>query len=253
MTEASLAVGVVGAAGELGQWMVVQTAAHGMAVEVCDSRALTPNDFVGITSRLDRVSQLSSPDVITVHQGIQEVVSASEIVHWCAPLEALGMLTLSPRNEGKCVILHSSVMGGSAKAVERVHRTGLGAAVVHSLVNTERAVVVSGESDHSEAVTAHIERIGLRPIVMGVEEHDKLMARTQAPLAVLRPLLPELQELENKGLLTPSAKVLLNALSEVDSRWTPLTVKTLLDNPYLDELMAALSSNIRSRGVKPEL
>lgn len=241
---ARLTVGVVGAAGELGQWLVVQTAAHGIAVEMCDLRILALSDFIGITSRLDRISRLGSPDKLTMHQGIQEVISASEIIHWCAPLEALDTLALSPRNEGKCVILHSSLMGESAKAIEKVHRLGLEAAVVHSLVNSERTVIVSGESDHREAVAAHIKSIGLRPIIMHVEEHDRLMARTQAPLAILQPLLPELQDLENKGLLTPSARVLLKALSEVSNRWTPLTVKTLRNNPYLGELIATLSSNI---------
>ncbi|HSX00060.1 MAG TPA: hypothetical protein VLH38_03430 [Patescibacteria group bacterium] len=240
LIESDSRVGIIGAGGELGRWMTIQAASHGADVAVCDTRELVPTDFLDVTSRLDRISTLTDMRAITIYPDLQEVVKASEIIHWCAPLEALGELALAAVGETKLIMLHSSVMAKSTEAMQQIHERGLGAAIIHCLVNEERTVVIGDGSDHDERVTTHFKDIGLRPVSMSTSEHDQLMARTQAPLALLLPLLPELQARKEQGLLTPSASVLLSTLAEVKGRWTPLTVRTLLENPHLPTLMDVL-------------
>ena len=140
-----------------------------------------------------------------------EELSDCEIIHVCAPLENFTV----PPVRG-LIILHDSVMDTSA--------------------------VVASDQPNAEAAASHLQQLGFNPISMPVDEHDRIIARSQAPLALLcDALLPELFQLDKEGLLTPSGETLAETLRSRTLIWTPATRRAILRNPQLRELISELS------------
>lgn len=218
-------VGIVGASGDLGGQLVKAYQKHGSSV-------------TAYSRSLDKLATL---------QNISKTVSLGDIarcsfIHWCAPLE--GLRELSELDSDTILILHDSVMHSSLQAMELVptHRV----AIVHWLMNTTGTVVIAEEST-SEIVKVHehFRELGLRPVVMGLQNHDYIMAHSQAPLALFcKFLMPQLEEYDTLGLLTPSAEALKEVLESRVSHWTPATMDSILGNPELLKLVRALEASI---------
>jgi prephenate dehydrogenase len=200
-------IGVIGATGDLGSQLV---------------KKLEGGDFVVVQYSRSRPNGLS----------INAVMERCDIVHMCCPLSALEAVV-----PGRAVIvLHDSVMSSSLKASKQF--TDGKAAVVHMLMNKTGTVVVATDAPHHDLITEHLRSIGLEPKGMTVREHDYLIARSQAPLALLcETLLPYLYKQAELGLLTPSGELLASTLHSRELTWTKETRDSILRNPELGTLI----------------
>lgn len=134
------------------------------------------------------------------------------------------------------IVLHDSVMATSFSA-NRAHLDGQ-AGVVHMLMNESNTVIVAQDMPHSRVLTKHFKQLGCRVVKMTSEDHDILMARTQAPFALLcKSLLPFLHQKEQQGLLTPSGTLLAETLRARELAWTEATMSSILRNPQIEQLL----------------
>ena len=210
MTAVKQPIGVIGSLGDLGSQLVRRAKKYGFLVR----------EF----------------DIADRHTSTEEL-SDCEIVHVCVPLENF----IVPPVRG-LIILHDSVMDTSRRFNDRLDQK---AAVVHLLMNSAQRAVVANDQPNAEAAASHLQQLGLNPISMPVDEHDRIIARSQAPLALLcDALLPELFQLDKEGLLTPSGETLAETLRSRTLIWTPATRRAILRNPQLRELISELSKNL---------
>lgn len=200
-------IGVVGASGDLGSQLV---------------KRLRNNDCTVMTySRSDSTSP-----------SINEMMAQCDIVHMCCPLSVLEDVI----PDRAVIVLHDSVMGSSLTTSKQFINGG--AAVVHMLMNKMNTVVVATDTPHHDPIIEHLRSIGLEPKGMTVREHDYLIARSQAPLALLcETLLPYLYEQAELGLLTPSGELLASTLHSRELAWTKETRDSILRNPELGTLI----------------
>lgn len=162
------------------------------------------------------------------------------IIHVCAPTSALTDL---PATDA-LIVLHDSVMNSSRRASGQ-YLNGE-AAIVHMLMNDHQTVVVASDAPHHDRVTAHFEQIGYTPRGMTVDEHDYMIARSQAPLALLcKTVLPYLYEKADQGLLTPSGQLLADTLRSRELVWTDATIRSILNNPQLSTLINQMQDTLR--------
>lgn len=198
-------VGVIGAAGDLGSQLVRKLEALNDTVLV--------NDI-----RIDG----STP--------IPTLMEQCDVVHVCAPLDQLE--TVSWPTSSGLIILHDSTMNTSRTFNSKF--LGGGAAIVHLLMNDHSTAVVATDGARADAAGMHIARLGHKVTFMLVDEHDRLMAKSQAPLALLcQTLLPHLNEQCAAGMLTTSGEDLVDALRKRKAAWTPETIQSILRNPQL--------------------
>lgn len=200
-------IGVIGASGDLGSQLVRRLTARGLQVTAYSRSAQ---------------NQLS----------INQMLATCDIVHVCAPVQAIADTIL-----GKAIIvLHDSVMNTSRQASDDYLSSQ--AAIVHMLMNDADAVVIASDAPHHDTITQHITDIGLAPHSMTIDEHDYMIARSQAPLALLcKTLLPYLYTKSDQGLLTPSGQLLADTLRARELIWTDETVHSILQNPQLQTLL----------------
>lgn len=199
-------IGIVGATGDLGQQLVARIKKHGFEV---------------------RTFSRSDPREV-----LEELARISSVIHICAPVEAVKNLL----STNATVVLHDSVMYTSKQASER-HLSN-NAAIVHMLMNKENTVVVANDAPHHTELREHLSAIGLSPRSMSIREHDYMIARSQAPLALLiKTLLPYLYEQADRGLLTPSGQLLADTLRSRELIWTNTTIHSILQNPEIDALL----------------
>lgn len=200
-------IGVVGASGDLGSQLVKLLEDNGHEV-----------------MQYSR-SQPQSPS-------LDELVARCDIVHMCCPLSVLENVTI----DKAIVVLHDSVMNSSLEASKRFVNGK--AAIVHILMNKAGVVVVASDAPHHDEIVEHIRAIDLNPKSMTVHEHDYLIARSQAPLALLcETVLPYLYRQAEKGLLTPSGELLAGTLHSRELAWTRETRDSILRNPELETLI----------------
>lgn len=172
--------------------------------------------------------------------GLTDLTTRSDIIHVCAPVDSISKLPPT----SAIVVLHDSVMNTSRQASDRW--LGGGAAIVHMLMNDQQTVVVASDSQRADAITQHFSDTGYSTVPMTVDEHDQLMAHSQAPLALLcRTLLPMLYEHENRGLLTPSGQLLADTLRSREAAWTDATIQSILSNPQLRQLMDDMQDTLK--------
>lgn len=213
-------VGVVGAQGDLGRQLVTTLKKHDITVIECARR---------------------------LHNGetIQSTLEKCQIVHICAPLTALDEITQLPDNT--IIVLHDSVMSSSRLASQE--KLAGKAAIVHMLMNDQSTVVIAQDAPHHDFIASHMQAIGLSPKRALVDEHDLLMAKSQAPLALLtQTLLPYLYEQRDAGMLTPSGQLLVETLHSRVLAWTPETIHSILRNPQLEFLIDDMQSIISKVG-----
>jgi hypothetical protein len=206
-------IGIIGASGDLGSQLALQIAEYGLQIRTYD--------------RSD------------THGTLEVLAKESAIIHVCAPVEAVKNMPPTTAT----IVLHDSVMCTSKKASERY--LGSNAAIAHMLMNSSRTVVVASDAPHHDVIARHFTAIGLLPQRMTIPEHDYMMARSQAPLALLcKTLLPYLYEQADKGLLTPSGQLLADTLQSRELAWTEATIHSILQNAELHTLMHDIQSII---------
>lgn len=202
-------VGVIGAQGDLGNQLVVCLREAGLSVIECDPR-------------------------LENSKTIQSTIDECKIVHVCAPLAVLSEVKSLP--DDTTIVLHDSVMSSSRTASHKL-LSGK-AAIIHMLMNDQKMVVVAEDAPHSEDVAQHMKATGMNVTFMFVDQHDRLMSRSQAPFALLcQVLLPYLYEQRDAGMLTPSGQLLVEALHSRELAWTKGTIHSILGNPQLKELV----------------
>jgi prephenate dehydrogenase len=212
-------VGIIGITGDLGSQL---------------AQVLTDRGFTVIGCSLSRANGLS----------VGEVLEQADIVHVCAPLSVMEGVSVT---DDTLIVLHDSVMSSSL----RTHTGQLEgrAAIVHMLMNASCSVVVAEESAQLDRTKQHLEVLGYQAHVMSVIEHDQLMARSQAPLAILcQVLLPYLFEQQDKGLLTPSGELLVSTLHSRQLAWTDETIRSILSNPELKVLLREMAAVVDEAG-----
>lgn len=199
-------IGIIGANGDLGSQLAKRIQDHEF-----DVRRYSRNDTT---------------------QTIQDFVQQCDIVHVCAPVIAIKNIT-APNT---IIVLHDSVMNTSRQAsAEHINAT---AGIVHMLMNDELTVVVASDAPHHDVLVSHFAAIELLPHSMTVDEHDYMIARSQAPLALLcKTLLPYLYTKSDQGLLTPSGQLLADTLRARELIWTDETIHSILQNPQLQTLL----------------
>lgn len=213
-------IGVIGAQGDLGAQLVVMIRNSGLDVVEC-------------AKRLDN------------GESVQSTIEKCDIVHICAPLSVLDDITST--SSDTIIVLHDSVMSSSRTASHE--KLDDNAAIVHMLMNDQLSVVIANDAPHGDVLTEHMKAIGLDPKHMLIDEHDLLMARSQAPLALLcQTLLPYLYEQRDLGMLTPSGQLLVEALHSRVLAWTPETIHSILHNPQLKFLVDDMQSLISKVG-----
>jgi prephenate dehydrogenase len=183
---------------------------------------------------------------------LEELSRTSAIIHWCAPLE--GLADLPPLCEDQTLILHASVMHESLNAKQILRKSGMATgkiAIVHLLMNEHGRVIVSQDSDDTMLANKHLTDIGLQPVLLTTQEHDHIMAISQAPMAILHELLlAELEGLQQKHLLTPSGEELLTAIHARAAKWTPNTLASILRNPQISQLVAGMTEVVNTSRIK---
>lgn len=201
-------IGVIGSRGDLGTQLTTKLRSHGYDVLEC-SRSLDN----GIT--------------------INEVLRQCDIIHVCAPTS---ILKDAIYNDSSIVILHDSVMNSSREASNMFLRGTAG--IIHMLMNNKNMVVIATDAPHDAEIERHITSLGLNTHHMTIDAHDYLMARSQAPLALLcKTLLPYLYEQADHGMLTPSGQLLADTLRSRELTWTDETIHSILRNPQLQTLL----------------
>jgi hypothetical protein len=160
------------------------------------------------------------------------MMAQCDIVHMCCPLSVLEDVI----PDRAVIVLHDSVMSSSLTTSKQFINGE--AAVVHMLMNKMNTVVVATDASHHDSIIEHLRSIGLEPKGMTVREHDYLVVRSQAPLALLcETLLPYLYEQAELGLLTPSGELLASTLHSRELAWTKETRDSILRNPELGTLI----------------
>jgi hypothetical protein len=213
-------VGVIGAQGDLGVQLVGLLRRHDVSVIECARR-------------------------LNNGETIQSTIDKCQIVHVCAPLSALEEIKTIP--DDVIIVLHDSVMSSSRTANKE--KLDNRAAIVHMLMNEQSTVILAQDAPHHESIAEHMRSIGLSPKLSFVDEHDLLMAKSQAPLALLtQVLLPYLYEQRDAGMLTPSGQLLVETLHSRVLAWTPETIHSILRNPQLELLIDDMQSIISKVG-----
>lgn len=212
---AQSAIGVVGSKGDLGSQLVQRLRENGL--EVIESNR-----------------QANSPTV-------QEVIEQARIIHICAPLSALDGIKL-PASD-RVIVLHDSVMSSSKQAsIDHLNDAG---SIAHMLMNSHETVVIEKETPHFDEIRYHFESINYTTVPMSIEEHDRLMAESQAPFALLCQVIHEpLKKYRSEGLLTPSGELLAQTLDARALAWTPETIYSILKNPELKNLLNDMQSTL---------
>jgi hypothetical protein len=199
-------IGIIGASGDLGSQLLARMTERGVAV-MPYSRKDGPERLV-------------------------ELAVACHIIHVCAPVEAIEHLPAT----SAIVVLHDSVMSTSRRASHA--KLNDEAAIVHMLMNEADTVVIAQDTPHHDMAEQHFTNLGYTTKSMTIDDHDYLMARSQAPFALLcATLLPFLYEQADQGLLTPSGQLLADTLRARELAWTDATIHSILQNPQLSELM----------------
>lgn len=216
-------VGVVGAAGDLGSQLVTLLKDTGHHVKTVANRK----------------------DTTTVAQLMDEC----DIVHFCIP--STGFKDIPAPRSHQVIVLHDSVMATSVH-IDSVHFANK-ANHVHMLMNDSKTVVMDELNPDTTVLEQHFTALGLNPVTMSVAQHDYIMSRSQAPLALLVALLlPDLDEWQKQGVLTPSGSALLTALEARAAQWTPATIDALFANPqlhgFIDDLRDSINEKAANHG-----
>ncbi len=209
-------VAVIGSSGDLGKQLVEVLGMHDLNVLAFD--------------RSDR----SMTDIIKAQ---------ADIIHLCVPTSALPEYSDLADGE-KIVILHDSVMSTSESINQRYFNNH--ASIAHMLMNDHQTVVIAQDTPAYSDLYAHFSDLGMKPVSMPINKHDRIMAESQAPLALLvRSIHEPLNMYREQRLLTPSGEELVNALNTRAASWTDATIESLLRNPELHSLIHDMQNTLK--------
>jgi hypothetical protein len=168
----------------------------------------------------------------------QNLIDQCDIVHICAPLNDTIAETFTDCR--RIVVLHSSTMQESQDFIKKARLKQF--LIVHFLMNPDKKVIVAQESTALNTARVHLETAGFRLEFMEIAEHDALIALSQGLLASLvdSGVHAKLEEICERGLLTPSGNDLLTALRSREMNWTENTLDSIMKNPNLHDLRADL-------------
>ena len=170
-------------------------------------------------------------------------IADDAIIHLCIPASALASFAWLGDMQHCKLVLHDSVMANSLTANRQYFNNQ--ANVVHMLMNQSRTVVIDKASPEASYLKDYFDTLGLKPAQMSADEHDGVMASSQAPLALLVHTTHQpLKDYKNRGLLTPSGEELERALDSRAASWTPATIESLLRNPKLAELVDSMKATL---------
>ena len=226
-------IGIVGASGDLGSQLAIQALSKFDEVFLYDIDRRATDIANGVNPA---VLAADASGNATWTADLSELLNSSDIIHWAAPIEAAQEVTsLTP---DKTLVFHASVMHDSERAIESLKRIKAQLRAVHCLMNQNGTVVVANDFGDTAQIVQHIVALGLKPTPLSVAEHDHAMAISQAPIAILHTLLAgELDELDAKNLLTPSGHDFKVALTRRAANWTPATLRSILGNPEIPNLI----------------
>ena len=171
---------------------------------------------------------------------IEHIMESADVIHFCIP--AHHVPKIPSRRSAQLVILHDSVMQSSNR-VKKVSGVA-----VHMLMNDQKRVVIDQNNPQAMRAWTHFRDLGQRPMTMSANDHDRMIARTQAPLVLLmKVLLDDLRTWHSQCLLTPSSVELLRSLERRSINWTESTINSILKNPELAELIKDLNHTQQMR------
>jgi hypothetical protein len=95
----------------------------------------------------------------------------------------------------------------------------------------------------------HLKTISDTLRFLSIHDHDRIMARSQAPFALLlKTVGDDLALWEGQGLLTSSASLLRQSLKTRETAWTTQTLDTLVHNKEILVLLDEMKQTVLSRG-----
>ena len=209
----TMKIGIIGSEGDLGKQLAQRVRDIGLPLYSCDLKDKNTSQT--------------------------EIFAQCDVIHLCIPLDKF--VHEEYVNDNAIIVLHDSVMSTS----ERYNAMYFSdqASIVHMLMNTHSSVVVTKGTAHQDFLVKHFNELGFAPHVLQLLEHDKLMAQSQAPLALLiQSIHMPLHDQYERGLLTPSGELLMNVLDSRALEWTPETISSILRNPLLDELITDIKN-----------
>ena len=226
-------IGIVGF-GELGSRLAGQIISSGQAIMVYEENPARRNLNQIEKDMLKR--PMTATD-IKVHfaTNISCVLKNCSIVHFAISAKTVELPTL---RDGQIGILHDSVMTSSLNSAKlRADKSQL--VIAHCLMNSAGRVFMArdfGEEANLKIAAQHFTEIELEPKFTTVEEHDRLMAKSQAlTLSLVRTgVHDELKQAAVDNDLTPSGEQILHSLNHIEMIWTPETIASLLKNPYIN-------------------
>lgn len=178
---------------------------------------------------------------ITLSKTGNRIHNDVDIVHCCVNASHIDS-DLVNRFPRALFVLHDSVMNLSVTAGKSI---GM-ACTVHMLMNKAEVVVVDKDNPHAEMVAKHFENLDFKTEMMHTDEHDLMMAKSQALVALFSECLQkELAGFSQRNLLTPSGEDLLSLFNKRSINWTKNTMDSLLRNPSLEEVITILKETIK--------
>lgn len=235
-------IGLIGF-GDLGQRMALQLTAAGHDIVIYDKASPKLTAEKPVDPNLTINGKLSKK--MTFVNSAAKVLGATDLIHYAVPVEAV--VELPQVSSHQIVILHDSVMALSRRAIKsRKDKSRF--AISHCIMNQSRRIFVASDQPNSQAAVEHFRAIGLDPKLIELDQHDKLMARTQAVCAALINvgLGDVLNRASESGDLTPSAEELHALVANREARWTTNTMESLLSNPQLEVFIRELLCSLRA-------
>lgn len=105
-------------------------------------------------------------------------------------------------------------------------------------MNKHSTVVVEKDTPNQQSLVQHLKSLGLQVKIMNSNDHDHIMSRSQAPLALLVKLLEkDLEQWHRQHLLTASGDALLETLHDRSSKWTDATMHSLFKNQHISHFI----------------
>ncbi|MCL2037898.1 NAD(P)-binding domain-containing protein [Candidatus Saccharibacteria bacterium] len=227
-------IGIVGF-GELGSRLAGQIISSGQAVMVYEENPSRRNLNQIEKNMLKRPVKATGAK-IHFATDISEVLENCPIIHFAISAHTTESLPIL--REDQIGILHDSVMTSSLNAAkQRADKSQL--IIAHCLMNSVGRVFMAqdfGTKTNLEIAVQHFQKIELEPKFTTVDDHDNLMAKSQAlALSLVRTGVHEdLKQAAIANDLTPSGEQILHSLNHIEMIWTPETIASLLKNPYIE-------------------
>ncbi len=222
-------IGVVGV-GELGSKLELQAKKAGFNVVSFD-----PFQYKIAKRGINPWLRTSRDEPLSVRtETTQGVFDQSALVHWTAHPEHALQANITPK-DNTVLFLHSSVMAESIRVAKHLEEYGLALgqiAIVHCAMNYQLGVSVASDHGNHEIAMEHIKSLGLNPVLLTSNEHDRIMWDTQGLALRISERERQMLAAHDLGILPPSAERVRAVIDTNNTRWTATTKKSLDSNPF---------------------